>query len=183
MKVIAFTGMPCSGKTEAVKVAKQMGLPVIRMGDLVWEEVKDRDLELTNENVGDIANKMRDKHGLEIWAKRTLEKIRQMEKTDVLVIDGIRNIEEIEFFEEELEEKFILIAIEASDEIRHKRAMKRGRKDDAKNLEKIKDRDKREQGWGIEEVITAADTVVYNEEGIKQFRDEIREIIEGLKDS
>ncbi|HEC81032.1 MAG TPA: hypothetical protein ENI42_01220, partial [Thermoplasmatales archaeon] len=38
MKTIAFTGMPGSGKTEAVKIAKELEIPVIRMGDCVWEE-------------------------------------------------------------------------------------------------------------------------------------------------
>ena len=40
MKIIAFTGMPASGKSEAVQLAKDKGIPVIRMGDLVWEETR-----------------------------------------------------------------------------------------------------------------------------------------------
>ncbi|HIG99167.1 MAG TPA: AAA family ATPase, partial [Thermoplasmata archaeon] len=40
MKIIAFTGMPASGKSEAVQLAKDKGIPVIRMGDLVWEETQ-----------------------------------------------------------------------------------------------------------------------------------------------
>ena len=63
MKILAFTGMPCSGKTEAVKVAKEMDIPVIRMGDAVWREVKHQGLELNDKNVGDVANNMREKHG------------------------------------------------------------------------------------------------------------------------
>ncbi len=63
MKIIAFTGMPFSGKSEAVEITKQRGLPVIRMGDLVWDEVRSQGLPLSDETVGTVANKMRDKHG------------------------------------------------------------------------------------------------------------------------
>ena len=32
MKIIAFAGMPCSGKSEAVRIAKEMNIPVIWFG-------------------------------------------------------------------------------------------------------------------------------------------------------
>ena len=71
MKVIAFTGMPFSGKSEAVKIAKEFDIPVVRMCDLVLEEVKRNGLELTSENVGKIAHKLRMKKGRDIWARKT----------------------------------------------------------------------------------------------------------------
>ena len=99
MKIIAFTGMPFSGKSEAVKIAKEMDIPVIRMGDMVWQETKNQGLELNDENVGRIANDFRKEHGMDIWAIKTLDKIKSLKKNDILVIDGVRNIEEIEKFE------------------------------------------------------------------------------------
>ena len=39
VKVIGVTGMPGSGKSEAMQVAISRGHPVVRMGDLVWDEV------------------------------------------------------------------------------------------------------------------------------------------------
>ena len=98
MKIIAFAGMPFSGKSEAVKIAKKMGIQVIRMGDMVWDEVKKRGLDLTDENVGNIANEMRNKYGKDIWARRTIKKISQFSNIDKIVIDGIRNLEEINTF-------------------------------------------------------------------------------------
>jgi len=73
--VIAFTGMPGAGKSEAVLIAKEMGYPVFRIGDCVMEEVKSRGLPLDDKNVGSIATEMRRKFGFDIWAKRTYEKI------------------------------------------------------------------------------------------------------------
>jgi len=180
MKVLAFTGMPCSGKTEAVKVAKEMGIPVIRMGDMVWEEVKNRGLPLDNKNVGNVADQMRNEHGKDIWARRALTKIRILDKTDIIVIDGIRNVEEIDTFKKKLGKEFIVIVITASDETRRKRVLDRGRQDDSTNIEDLEERDKRELRWGLGAVIAAADVVISNEGSIDEFRDKIRKTLDKI---
>jgi len=38
MKLIAFVGMPASGKSEAAAIAKKLDIPVVNMGDVVREE-------------------------------------------------------------------------------------------------------------------------------------------------
>jgi dephospho-CoA kinase len=177
MKIIAFAGMPCSGKSEAVQIAKEMDIPVIRMGDMVWEEVRNRGLYLNEKNVGAIANQMRKDLGMDIWAKRTLDKISQIDKTKQIIIDGIRNIEEIEAFKKKLGKDFILIAVTATDKTRQRRFLNRGREDDSLDIQDLKDRDKRELNWGLGTVIASADIIVPNEDDIKEFKKEIRNIL------
>lgn len=180
MKIIAFTGMPFSGKSEAVQIAKDIGIPIVRMGDMIWAEVKKRGLKINDENVGTIANQMREQYGKDIWAKRTIEKIRSLKNVEFIVIDGIRNTEEISTFKRELKGDFIIIAVEVPEEIRHKRALSRGREDDSKNLEKIKERDKREIGWGIDTVIASADIVIINDRSMKEFHEKIKDVLNKL---
>jgi len=180
MKIIAFAGMPCSGKSEAVQIAKEMNIPVIRMGDMVWEEVKNRKLSLNEKNVGAIADQMRKNLGMDIWAKRTLDKISLIKKTKHIIIDGIRNIEEIDTFKKSLGKDFIIIAVTASDETRQRRFLNRGREDDSLNIQDLKDRDKRELNWGLGTVIASADIIVPNEDGINEFRKEIRRILDSM---
>jgi len=180
MRVLAFAGMPFSGKTEAVKIAKEMDIPVIRMGDIIWEEVKNRNLELNDKNVGAIASQMREEYGKGIWAIKTLEKIKSVENMNFIVIDGIRNVEEIDIFKRYLEGDFVVVAVEASDKTRQKRALTRNREDDSKDLKKINERDKRELGWGLGRVIASADIVVSNERSIEDFKKKIKEILEKL---
>jgi len=180
MKIIAFTGMPSSGKTEAVKIAKNMNFSVVRMGDMVWDEVNKQGLKLSNKNVGTIANQMREKHGQDIWALKTINKIKSMGKIESIIIDGIRNIEEIDAFKRELGKNLVVVAVETSDKTRQKRALKRGRKDDSKDIKKVKERDQRELGWGLGSVIASADIVVSNEGSIDGFRKHIKEILERL---
>jgi len=180
MKIIAFTGMPASGKSEAVQLAKDKGIQVIRMGDLVWEETKRQGKPLDDKNVGEIAHSMREKHGMDIWAKRTVEKIRSLKQSPLLVIDGVRNVEEIEYFKKELGMDFLIIAIDAPDELRRKRAISRGRTDDSKNLKDLEERDKREIRWGLQKVIADADIVIPNNGSIENFKKQVLTVLKKL---
>ncbi|MFH1013140.1 MAG: AAA family ATPase [Thermoplasmatota archaeon] len=176
MKVVVFTGLPWSGKSEAVAVAKQMGIPIFRMGDMVWEETKKKGLELNDDNVGTIANDMRKEHGRDIWANRTIEKIKEAKNSNILVIDGVRNLDEIETFKRKLGDDFLLVAIHVSDELRYKRALERGRKDDSRDIVKIKARDHREIGWGLNMVISSADIVIQNEGSLEELQKKVKQI-------
>ena len=175
MRVVVFTGLPWSGKSEAVAVAKKIGMPVIRMGDMVWDETKKLGLKLTESNVGRIADNMRKKYGMDIWAKKTIDKIKKIKDMNILVIDGIRNIEEIKTFKKKLGEDFLVIGLQVSDKIRYQRAIKRNRKDDSKDLAKIKERDNREISWGLNKVIASANVIISNEESLKELNNKINE--------
>ena len=175
MKILAFTGMPASGKSVAVEIAKEKNIPVIRMGDAVWEETKKQGLTLNDKNVGHVANSMREKYGKDIWAQRTMQKIKSIGETDCIVIDGIRNKEEIDFFKKKLGSDFVIIAITSSENIRKKRIFSRGRKDDSNTIRDIEERDKRELGWGLGEVIASADIVIENEGSIEEFCKKVKE--------
>jgi dephospho-CoA kinase len=180
MKVIAFTGMPFSGKSEAVEMAKRQGIPVIRMGDLVWEEVKNRKLDLTSENVGRIAHEMRLNEGMDIWAKRTIHRIKNMKQSSMIVVDGIRNPEEVSMFKHNLNSDFLLISIDARDDIRHQRGLQRHRIDDSLRKEEIQKRDNRERSWGVQKVMAQADKTFKNERSLSAFQDKIRQFLESL---
>jgi dephospho-CoA kinase len=104
-----------------------------------------------------------------------------MKNIDFLIIDGIRNIEEVKTFRRRLLVKIIIIAIKTSDEIRIKRALTRNRRDDSKDIEKIKERDKREVGWGLNKVIESADILIVNNEGIEDFIKKIKKVLSRLQ--
>jgi dephospho-CoA kinase len=180
MKIIAFTGMPASGKSEAVQLAKDKGIPVVRMGDLVWEETKRQGKPLDDKNVGSVATNMRKKYGMDVWAKRTVEKIHSLKKSPHLVIDGVRNMEEIEYFKKELGSDFFVVAIDAPDELRRKRSIARGRIDDSKNLKDLEERDKREICWGLQKVIADADIIIQNNASLDQFQKQVLNVLNNL---
>ena len=175
MHAIAFTGLPGSGKSEAVAVVRTLGVPVVTMGDEVRAEIQRRGLALTDENLGQVATEMRQECGRDIWARRTLARIGQ-QQTNRVVIDGIRNIEEVEVFHQNID-TFILVAIHASPQSRYQRLMHRGRSDDALSEQAFRRRDERELGWGLGIVIAMADVVIVNEGSLLEFQQKARNIL------
>ncbi len=181
MRVIAFVGLPLSGKSTAAKVAEEMGIPVVCMGDIVREEAKRRGLPQTDENLGKIAEELRRKEGMDAIAKRCIPIIREKGiETGVVVIDGVRGIAEVERFKKEFGDDFILINIEAPLEIRFQRALKRKRSDDITTIEDLKKRDKRELSWNMGEAMKIANFTIENVGGLEEFKEKVRDILTQL---
>ena len=180
MKIVIITGMPFAGKSIAVDVAKAKGYPIIRMGDFIWEETRRQGKPLTAECVGEVANTMRDKDGKDIWARRTCDALKRLRKLPLLIIDGARNPEEIAYFKKTLPGECFVVAITAPIEIRHQRAMERGRVDDSTSQADIIDRDQRETNWGLPKVIEAADYTITNDSGLVAFQTQVEKILKLL---
>ncbi len=178
MKIIAFVGLPLSGKTTASRIAEEMGIPVVVMGDVVREEVKRRGLELTDENAGRVASELREREGMDAIAKRCIPMIRErLDEKGIVVVDGIRGIAEVERFRKEFGDDFILINIEAPLEVRFERALRRKRDDDVKTIEDLRRRDERELSWNMGEAIRLADITIENVGDIDEFKEKVREVI------
>jgi predicted RNA binding protein with dsRBD fold (UPF0201 family)/dephospho-CoA kinase len=169
-------GMPGAGKTEASNVAREIGLPVIVMGDVLREEVKSRGQELTDTNIGSVAGQLRKDEGMDAIARRCIPLINAL-KGKVVVLDGIRGIAEVETFRKAFEGDFTLIKIDAPFELRLSRLSKRGRTDDMDTPELLKKRDERELSWGMGEAMEAAGSSVVNLDPIERFKEEVRSIL------
>lgn len=178
MKIIAFVGMPASGKGEAAAAAMKMGYPVVNMGDVVREVVRLLGLKPTDENLGRTGTRLRQEEGPSAVARRCVPILRSL-AADTAVVDGIRNIEEVELFKQEFKEDFILIAIQASFQHRLERIKKRGRSDDTlMDGEALRIRDERELGWGMGESIKAADRTIHNDGTLEAFTRSVMQLIQ-----
>ena len=181
MRVVGFTGMPGSGKSEAMEVAKARGHPVVRMGDLIWEEVDRQGLPRDAKHVGQVANGMRESHGKDVWARRTAERVRSVAAGHKLVlIDGIRSQEEVETLRRELGHDFLLVAIHTDPDHRFERMVQRGRADDSKDPAVLKARDEREMTWGIARTIALADEMLVNDTTLEAFRDRVKGLLDRI---
>ncbi len=174
MKLIVTVGMPGSGKDELVAVARSMGLATLKMGDLVRDATRRRNLPVTNANVGRVASEERDKHGPGIWAQRALPKLTETR----MLVDGCRSDSEVSVFRHNFGDLFVL-GIFASPETRHSRLQNRGRNDDG-NLQEFYDRDRRELKWGIGNAFALADGMLVNEGTLDEFRRDARAILERI---
>lgn len=185
MKLIIVAGMPGAGKEEFLTSMRNLGLPFLRMGDLVREyhsatfpengnceikgfkitgPMKDGKPVDAVPTVGQFANSEREEHGFDIWAKRAMERM----SGDVFVIDGCRSLDEINAYKS-LTDDVVLIGIHSSPATRYERLVKRGRDDAPKNKEEFAARDTREIGWGLAETIVMSDILLVNEGTLQEF--------------
>jgi dephospho-CoA kinase len=176
MRVVATTGMPGSGKSLAVDVAEELGYRVVRMGDLVREEAKDRGLEPKAESFGQVASEVREKEGPGAWAKRTAQRVREVNGENVLV-DGLRNLAELDVFREAFGDDVLVVAVLASPDTRHDRLQDRGRAEDSEDVQTLRERDRRELGYGLGNAIAMADAYVTNEGSPEEAREALRDVL------
>lgn len=179
MRVIGTAGLPGSGKGEAAEVAREKGIPVVTMGDVIRQECRDRGLDPT-EHHGRVATDLRAENGPTAIAKRSLPLVREaLEESDTVVVDGLRSMAEVEAFETEFGTEFTILSVEAPFEVRAQRLQQRQRdKSAAEGGESLEERDERELGFGMGEVMDEADVVIENTTTLGAFRDRVRTLLQ-----
>ncbi|MCD6563756.1 MAG: flagellar hook-basal body complex protein FliE [Thermoproteales archaeon] len=174
--LLLIAGMPGAGKSIFVSVARKMSIPVYSMGDVIREEAKARQIDLSDESLGKLAIELRKIYGDDIIARKISKQI-ALSSSRIVLVDGVRSLEEVKFFQEEFG-SIKIIAIHASPMTRYRRLIKRGRKDDPKDWEDFISRDYRELNIGIGNVIALADIMIINENITKEeFYDKCMKVI------
>ena len=178
MKVIGVVGLPASGKGEFSKIAAGMGIPVIVMGDMIRNAVKQGDLEPNDANLGAIANRLRAERGMDAIAHLCIPEI-QRQTAPLVLVDGIRGDAEVAMFRR-IFPGFTLISIDSSFETRLARIKARGRSDDFESADELKNRDTREMGWGLGNALKEADIHLSNEGTLAAFSCAIHNLLETI---
>lgn len=122
--IIGITGAFGSGKSTAANFFKSKGYEIVILSKPLEEEAVKRGLPVTRKNLQNIGNEWREKFGSEILVKNALGDIGPENK---IVIDGIRNIAEIEEIRKYSNSK--IIAIVANRSIRFSRLLKLKRRE------------------------------------------------------
>tara|TARA_B100000686_G_scaffold150367_1_gene157630 strand:+ start:1045 stop:1596 length:552 start_codon:yes stop_codon:yes gene_type:complete len=157
--IVCLTGMPGAGKSTIVAKLKDQGYETFSLGDGVRAEAKRQNLEPTAENLGKIMLELREKNGLGAVAELLKDVIEKSEHK-IIIIDGVRSIHEINVLKETGIVK--LLAVKASPNTRFNFLSERKRSDDPLTKEKFQERDNREIGVGLEEIIGLADQSIDN---------------------
>lgn len=165
-KLILITGMSGSGKTTLADMFREDGFSVLTMGDVIRGLAAERGLEPTPEVLGSIARGIREELGDTAVAVKCVERLRDVEEP-VVVIDGIRSLEEVDVFRESFEG--LLVAVHASPGIRYERLRGRGRSDDPHDFSTFRERDLRELGFSLGWAISLADHMIVNEGTLENF--------------
>ena len=203
MKIIGLVGLPGSGKGEASRIARQQGLTVLVMGDVIRQEAVRQGLEATDVNLGRVGCALRDAEGPEAVARRILQEARASGE-ETVVVDGLRSREEADYFASQAEE-FHLVEICAPVEERLRWLRARGRPDDpgrgrsgteehdqdekiisscgepdGQAAAALEQRECREMGWGMCQAIEAASLKLVNDGSLEEFRENARKLLDIL---
>jgi len=175
--VVLIVGMPGSGKSVVSDAAQKVGYSVVRMGDIVREIASMLNRQATDESLGEVALRIRAEHGMDIVARLTLHKACTEYRNTPIVIEGVRSLEELEFFRSHAL-KCYLVAVHASPKTRFSRLSTRNRSDDPRSWEDFTRRDLRELKMGLGSVMALADVMLINEnKTIEQFMEEAEKIL------
>jgi len=178
MKVIGVVGLPASGKGEFSNIAAATGIPVIVMGDMIRREVQRLGLEPNDTNFGATANRLRAERGMDAIAQLCIPEIRK-QSAPLVLVDGIRGDAEVSLFRRHFP-GFILISIDSSFDTRLARIAARARSDDFTSAEALRNRDEREQTWGLLKALDSADRHIGNEGTLGEYTRAVRNLLEEI---
>lgn len=179
MLVIGVVGFPASGKGEFSRIAKEMGIPIVVMGDVVRRELDNAGLKQTDRNMGEMSKYLRQGLGMDALAQLSIPLIEE-QNSKLVLVDGIRGDAEVETFAKKFR-NFRLIGVESSFETRLTRLKERGRTDDSSDADGLLARDNREKGWGLANAMEMADYIITNEGTIEEFEEKARDLIKKLE--
>lgn len=177
-QIIGITGPFGSGKSTAALFFQEKGYKIASLSAFLEKEASKRKLSITRKNLQDIGNEWRKKYGSGALVK---EAINIFKGSDKIVIDGIRNIGEIDEIRKHKDS--LIIAIVADRKLRLERLKKLKRRENLtkKLFDKLDSRDlgigEKNTGLQVAFCIALADVFVDSNETIKEFRDRLKKII------
>jgi dephospho-CoA kinase len=144
--IIGLIGLPGSGKSTIAEYLKSKGFQHIILSDIIKTQMKKKGVVRFNrKNLQEYGNLLREKfgpHALILFASQEINS----SKESKFVIDGIRNVGEINYLRKI--SNVYIYGIKTSKSLRLKRLIKSGRNKDPKTMKLLLDREKRENSLG-----------------------------------
>lgn len=183
MLTIGLTGTNASGKTCIVQFLKKSGFAYFSLSDVIRDELSHRGLEHSRENLRQVGNELRKEFGASILADRIKSKLPFDQPA---VIDSIRNRYEVESLRELPD--FHLLAIDAPIEVRFARAQKRGRNENATDIETFRhvenlERSNSETSQNLDQCMAMADFHIYNDGTLDELSKKLEAVIQTVRTS
>lgn len=124
-QLVCITGLTGSGKSVASDFFVNKKYQYIRFGQITFEELKKRKLEVNEKNERFIREEFRKKYGMAAFAILNLPKFKKLIKVGNVIGDGLYSFEEYKVLKKEFGNKFKVIAVYAPPTVRYKRLGKR----------------------------------------------------------
>jgi len=179
--ILGLTGRNASGKGEAAEFLKSKGFFYYSLSDVIREEIKQRGLELTRENLIATGRELRSRFGNGYLAEQILKRI---DADKNYVVDSIRHPDEVTTFRSL--PRFYLLAISATPEVRFDRIKQRGRESDPTDLEEFVRLEQREavrktdEGQDLDATAAEADFTIGNNDDLADLKDKVGALTQRL---
>ena len=176
--IIAFTGLPGAGKSEAVNYLTAKGYPKVYFGGVVLHAMKQQGLEWNENNEKEFREEIRVREGKDFVVKRIIEELHELMKAGQkrIVADGLYTWTEYKLLKHEFPGELIVVAIVAPKHLRHHRLSIRPLR--PLTLEEANERD-----WAeIENLekggpIAIADHYLVNDGSVEQFQSRLDDLL------
>ena len=174
-RIIGLTGTNGAGKGEVAAYLIRKGYAYFSLSDLVREELRKKEKEVTRNNLIKMGTELREKFSPDILAKRVMKKVK-----DRAIIDSIRNPHEVDYLRKQKD--FIQLAIDAHVELRYKRVRKRGRNESAATLEEFIKKEEEEmtdyeKGQQLLNCMKLADYTIINDGSLEDLHKKLEELL------
>jgi dephospho-CoA kinase len=201
---IGVTGLPGAGKGAFIDLLRPMlaeraiQTRYYSLSDVLRAEAGRRGLSITRHVLRDIANDLRQREGSGVLSLMVLRKIRdelaaqtaESEQT-AIIIDSIRNPEEVTALRQQLGERFSLVGIEAPLEILVERIARRARYDEPDEFVEQKEAARRmilgeagqnepDHGHNINRCVAMADWRIDNSRSMDALAEETQRLVSAM---
>ncbi|MBW2991537.1 AAA family ATPase [Candidatus Woesearchaeota archaeon] len=180
--IIGLTSLLGAGKTSVADYLIKKGFEFYSLSDIIRDEIKSREQEITRQRLQVVGNELRKKYGNAVLAKRIIKKL---EPGKAYVIDSIRNPAEIQVLRKL--KGFTLVFIDAPIEIRFERIKDRKREQDPMTFEKFKKAEQKElespdsANQQLLKCRDMAEFIITNNSSFEELYKKIDELLSGLK--
>ncbi len=175
--LIALLGMPGSGKTEAIEyVRAKYGWPKVYFGEVTFDELKRRGLDINPANERLVREDLRDRFGEDYYAQEVVKKIQALEEAPVVLLESLYSLNEYQVLRQAFGDQLKTIAIHAKPAVRYRRLATRPERpltEEEAQTRDIAQLKRLSQGGPI----ALADFVVVNEGSVEELQYQLDSVI------
>jgi dephospho-CoA kinase len=181
-QLLTIVGMPGAGKSVVVDHLRSKGWLVVHFGAVTMRELERRGLVVNESNERFVREDLRKKHGMAAFAKLSMREVLSGLSKGPTVIDGLYSWSEYKFLRNQLSERFFVVNVFTSRQIRYDRLLHREvrplshEEAEARDFAEIENLEK---GGPI----AMADFTLQNDETMEKLHSEIDKLLELLAPS
>lgn len=183
--ILFVIGLPCSGKTEFLNIARSMPILCIEWSEVLEQELRNyREARKRGDALKAIENIVT-KKGVSYFPEKIIQFINsQIENSQVIyrgiVVSGARNPEEIRFLAKSFS-RSLVVTLFAGFYTRYGRSKSRGREKDPVEMEEFVRNDFSELNTGIAAIADVmAQALIFNDGELSEYTTKVRNLLESF---